>query len=238
MQLLVLLHLLIVVILASCAFSARCISRAPIECSGASPVALSQRRLLRALHSWESNLTFTRTCVSRTTSTVAEANAGVRPCLLRLSFFLLYTPHKISSCRMKCKWKLKAIGVLLNCCGGLFARFPSVASECCSARFCRAVTRPSPRRRHLSQLATYATTCLNAHISSMVVKQKSSRSHCYGLNSYMKSLVQTLPMEKFAPLMNANEFRDAVIEGCNGDCFLKPTKSNGRMTETQMPTSG
>ncbi|CDJ66336.1 LOW QUALITY PROTEIN: hypothetical protein ENH_00019100 [Eimeria necatrix] len=77
------------------------------------------------------------------------------------------------------------------------------------------LTRSSPRRRHLSQLATYATTCLNAHISSMVVKQKSSRSHCYGLNSYMKSLVQTLPMDKFAPLMNANEFRDAVIEGCN-----------------------
>ncbi|CDJ41594.1 hypothetical protein ETH_00022720 [Eimeria tenella] len=77
------------------------------------------------------------------------------------------------------------------------------------------LTRPSPRRKHLPQLATYAATCLNAHITSMVVKQKSSRSHCYGLNNYMKSLVQTLPMDKFAPLMNANVFRDAVIEGCN-----------------------
>lgn len=207
-------------------------ARAPIECSSASSVDLSQRRLLRVLHSWESNLTFTRTCVSPITSTVAEANAGLKSCLLRLSFFLLYTPHKIRSCRMKHKWKLRAIGVLLNCCGGLFPRFPSVASECCFARFCRAVTRPSPRRKHLPQLATYAATCLNAHITSMVVKQKSSRSHCYGLNNYMKSLVQTLPMDKFAPLMNANVFRDAVIEGCNGDCFLKPTKSNERMIET------
>ncbi|CDJ34394.1 uncharacterized protein EMH_0000030 [Eimeria mitis] len=76
--------------------------------------------------------------------------------------------------------------------------------------------RPSSQR-HLPQLRAYATTCLNAHISGMILRERSNSSQCPGLHSYLKNIIQTAPVEDFAALMNGAEFRDAVVESCNGD---------------------
>ncbi|CDJ53926.1 hypothetical protein EBH_0009100 [Eimeria brunetti] len=77
------------------------------------------------------------------------------------------------------------------------------------------LTRGSPSRKHLHQLKAYATTCLNAHISSMVLRERSNSSSCPGLDPYLKNIVQTAPVEEFTSLMNGADFRDAVTEGCN-----------------------
>ncbi|KAL8435731.1 hypothetical protein ACSSS7_002268 [Eimeria intestinalis] len=69
--------------------------------------------------------------------------------------------------------------------------------------------------RHLPQLKDYANTCLNAHIVSMLEQQKGSASFCPDLNPYIKTIMETAHIESLASLMNASEFRDLVVEGCN-----------------------
>ncbi|KAL8455650.1 hypothetical protein Emag_000472 [Eimeria magna] len=73
----------------------------------------------------------------------------------------------------------------------------------------------TPPLKHLPHLKDYANTCLNAHIVSMLEQQKDSVSFCPGLNHYTKAILETVHIESLASLMNADEFRDLIIEGCN-----------------------
>lgn len=79
-----------------------------------------------------------------------------------------------------------------------------------------AVEKNALRPKHLPKLQNYALTCLNAHILSMVLKKTKSGSFCFGLNGYLKSLLRASPIEDLATLINSAEFRDALVEGCNG----------------------
>ncbi|KAL8444212.1 hypothetical protein Emed_006333 [Eimeria media] len=72
-----------------------------------------------------------------------------------------------------------------------------------------------PSLKHLSHLKDYANTCLNAHLVSMLEQQKGNASFCPDLNPYVKSIVESVHIESLASLMNAEEFRDLIIEGCN-----------------------
>ncbi|KAL8275070.1 hypothetical protein Esti_000949 [Eimeria stiedai] len=80
---------------------------------------------------------------------------------------------------------------------------------------CAAVLSEVPPLQHISQLKDYANTCLNAHIVSMLEQQKGTASFCSDLNQYVKTIVETAHIESLASLMNANEFRDLIVEGCN-----------------------
>lgn len=50
----------------------------------------------------------------------------------------------------------------------------------------------------------------------MVLKQKTGTRACPGLNNYLKAILESSSLEDFVSLMNGAEFRDAIIEGCNG----------------------
>ena len=51
----------------------------------------------------------------------------------------------------------------------------------------------------------------------MALKERSNSSYCPGIESYLKSVVQGTPVEDFISLMSGAEFRDIVVEGCNGE---------------------
>lgn len=71
----------------------------------------------------------------------------------------------------------------------------------------------------MDQFYRYAKTCLNAHIGSMVLKQKGRDGLCDGLDPYLKDILQHASMEYIAPLLNTRDFRDLLTNGCNGKIF-------------------
>ena len=68
--------------------------------------------------------------------------------------------------------------------------------------------------KHTAQLEDYATTCLNAHITGLVLKRRSGAEFCRGLDGYLKFILMDSSVEDLAALMNSRAFRDAIIEAC------------------------
>ncbi|KAL8439660.1 hypothetical protein Efla_004568 [Eimeria flavescens] len=100
----------------------------------------------------------------------------------------------------------------------------------------KALQDTSPSPKHLSHLRGYANSCLNAHIASMVSKEKHNASFCPALNNYMKAILTVLHIGDFAALMNDNEFRSLILEGCSvrvEDAVASCMEGDGEMLAIQ-----